>query len=395
MHIGSPDNNSFVLNCPPKFDLDVAIQKADEVYVITAFAHETGWKLIKNAIKTTSAHVELLAGLDFCRTEPNVLKQWISQPYSHVRPYLYTKKVTFHPKVMILRSKMKKYNFAIIGSGNMSQGGYIKNIECNAYINDKRQVNDLTKWYKSLVIDGACRLNSEMIDAYLPKYESAKRKIININKDEISALEDIKSKIKKQAEMSNWHQAVIDAKDFFASAELYKGWYKSHQQAVRDIKIYLDYPNFKFSKEDWDNFYGITSLGNLNNIPKNRVFKQEKAKLVNGFKQLIDETKDVSERIDYLVENKNKTAISGIGVNTVSKILTASKPKHWPVHNDPIFDALKHYGYKESRGGTHGTKYAAYAKLMREFRKETGAKDMLAIDCFFYSVNENLKNNSL
>ena len=395
MKIGNPENNSFILNCPRGFDLDIAIQKADKVYVITAFAHETGWKLIKHAIKTTTAHVELLAGLDFCRTEPGVLKQWISPLYSHVQPYLYTKKITFHPKVIIVRSKTKKYNFAILGSGNMSQGGYIKNVECNVYINETKQVRELTEWYKGLVEDGASRLNEEMIEAYLPKYESAKRHITNINKDEITALADINVKIQKQAEMSDWHQAVKDAKSFFASGELDSGWYKTHKQAVKDIKAYLDFPTFKFSKEDWDIFYGIGSLGKLNNIPKNRVYNEEKAKLVKGFKQLIDETKDISERIDFLVENENKSAISGIGVNTVSKILTASKPQYWPTHNDPIFDALKHYGYKPSRGGSHGTKYAAYAKLMREFRKATGAKDMLAIDCFFYDVNEKLKNNSL
>ncbi|MFT6449259.1 MAG: HKD family nuclease [Oleispira sp.] len=395
MKIGNPNNNSFILNCPPEFDLDVAIQKADEVYVITAFAHQTGWKLIKDAIKTTSAHVELLAGLDFCRTEPGVLKQWVSPSYSHVRPHLYTKKITFHPKVIIVRSKAKKYNFAIVGSGNMSQGGYIKNVECNVYIDNKEQVSNLTSWYKDLVAEGACRLNEEMIEAYLPKYESAKRNITNINKDEITALEDINDKVKKQAEMREWHQAVKDAKEFFASGKLDSGWYKTHKQAVKDIKSHLNYPSFKFSKENWDDFYRIESLGNLNNIPKNRVYDEEKAKLVKGFKQLINETKDVSERIDFLVENKNKTGISGIGVNTVSKILTASKPKYWPTHNDPIFDALKHYGYKESRGGTRGTKYAAYAKLMREFCKATGAKDMLAIDCFFYDVNNKLKNNSL
>lgn len=395
MKIGNPDNNSYILNCPTEFDLDTAIQKADEVYVITAFAHQTGWKLIKDAIKTTSAHVELLAGLDFCRTEPSVLKQWISPSFSHVQSHLYTKKITFHPKVMIVRSKVGKYNFAIVGSGNMSQGGYIKNVECNVYINDKRQVKDLTHWYKELVKDGACRLNQEMIEAYLPKYESAKKNITSINQDEISALAGIKYKVNQQADMYDWHKAIIDAKKFFASTKFDNGWYESHIEAVTNIKEYLDYPNFKFNKEDWDKFYGIPSLGNLNNIPKNRLYDEEKAKLVDGFKQLIDETKDVSDRIDFLINNKNKTAISGIGVNTASKILTASAPKRWPTFNAPIESALKHYGYKPARGGSEGTKYAAYAKLMKEFCKATGAKDMLAIDCFFYYVNNKLKNNSL
>lgn len=393
MKIGNPDNNSFILNCPPDFDLDVAIQEADEVYVITAFAHQTGWKLIKDAIKATSAHVELLAGLDFCRTEPGVLKQWISPPYSHVRPHLYTKKITFHPKVIIVRGKAKKYNFAIVGSGNMSQGGYIKNVECNVYIDDKNQVSNLTGWYKDLVAEGACRLNEEMIETYIPKYESAKRNITNINKDEITALADINDKVKKQAEMNDWHRAVKDAKEFFASGNLESGWYKTHKQAVKDIKASLDFPKFQFSKEDWDSFYGIQSLGNLNNINKNSIFNK-KSKLVKGFKQLVDETKDIVERIDFLADKNSKNKIPGVGVNTVSKILTATEPKLWPTFNSPVKNALKHYGYKPSRGGSPGTQYAAYAKLMREFCKATGAKDMLAIDCFFYDVNKKLKNSS-
>mgnify|MGYP000582267816 CR=1 FL=1 len=387
MKFGDSNNNSFVLNCPKNFDLNASIQKADEVFVITAYAHETGWKLIKDAIKSTSAHVELLTGLDFCQTEPGVLKQWLSKSYRHVIPYLYTGKTTFHPKVMIVRGRSKKNNFVIVGSGNMSQGGFIKNVECNVYINEASQVSELTNWYKGLIKKDASRLNEKMIKNYLPKYESSKKSIASVKNSEISALADIKEGVLKQASMADWSDAIRDAELFLKDDQT--EWFKDHHRAVKKMKRLLHFPEFDFGYDQWSEFYDVWQLGHLIAIPKKSIFKQ-KPKLQKGFRQLVNEEKSVAERLDYIIDNDRKTGIQGVNLNTATKILTVSNPDLWPVHNAPIKKALDYYGYKAPRTSSKGEKYAAFADLMQQFVKDTGLKDMIQLDCFFFWVSREL-----
>jgi hypothetical protein len=60
------------------------------------------------------------------------------------------------------------------------------------------------------------------------------------------------------------------------------------------------------------------------------------------------------------------------------------------VWNHPVSLALDSFGYEQSRGASQGERYAAYADLMRKFRKESKAPDMLVLDCFFYNIGSKL-----
>ena len=84
MEIGNKTNNSFIANCPNDFDFNKAISKATKIYITTAFAHMTGWNLIKEPLKKSGADVLIVSGLDFCHTEPAVLKEWRNKKNSHI-----------------------------------------------------------------------------------------------------------------------------------------------------------------------------------------------------------------------------------------------------------------------------------------------------------------------
>ena len=315
------------------------------------------------------------------------MKQWISKSFSHVTPYLYKGNTTFHPKVIIVRGKAKKNNFAIVGSGNMSQRGYVKNVECNVYIDDASQVESLTDWYRQLIENVACHLNRKMIARYIPKYESSKKNITSIKNSELSALDDLNEESRLQATMDDWKYAIRDVELFLKDDQT--EWFKDHYGAVKTMKELLNIPEFNFDYDQWSKFYDKWQLGHLIAIPKKSIFKQ-KAKLQKGLRQLVSENKSVAERLDYIIDNDRRTGIPGVNLNTATKILTVSNPNLWPVHNAPIKKALKHYGYKAPRTSSEGEKYAAFAELMQKFVKDTGLKDMIQLDCFFYWVSNEL-----
>ena len=390
--IGQSENSSYVLNCPEEFDLNKEILAAEAVYIATAFAHESGWRLIKKGLKNTQAKVKLIAGLNFCQSEPRVLEQWISPDFDHAEAYCYIGEETFHPKVMIVKGQ--EHSFAIVGSGNMSRGGYIDNVECNVYLSSDQDVERLIEWYQGIISGGSSALlNANLLADYKIKHAAAQSSIAKAKKKNRQAQNElaqlVQNRAKKEAGFENWDQAIKDAKAFYASDEFANGWYRNHKKAAKEIKEQLGYPNFNFGYEQWDEFYRIESFGNLNDIPKKRIFGEDK-KLKDGLKQLLDESIPVAERVNYLVDNNRSTGISGMGINTVSKALLASAPKRWPVMNGPVENVLDYYGYAEPFRVSKGDKYAAYAELMQRFIKEAGIKNMMALDCFFYWKNEQI-----
>lgn len=74
----------------------------------------------------------------------------------------------------------------------------------------------------------------------------------------------------------------------------------------------------------------------------------------------------------------------GFGLNAASKILASHDAKKWPVYNSPVETVLEYFEYRAPVGVSVGEKYRAFAELMSQFRKESDAPDMIALDCFFY-----------
>ena len=57
---------------------------------------------------------------------------WKLSEGSGIRARIFAdKRITFHPKVLIVTTRSLR--FAVIGSGNLSAGGLVDNIECGLY----------------------------------------------------------------------------------------------------------------------------------------------------------------------------------------------------------------------------------------------------------------------
>ena len=75
---GGANDRAIVFGIPADFELGKALSQAGTIYLVTAFAHRSGWMLLKNPVLGCGANVYLLTGLDFCQTEPALLKEWRS-----------------------------------------------------------------------------------------------------------------------------------------------------------------------------------------------------------------------------------------------------------------------------------------------------------------------------
>jgi phosphatidylserine/phosphatidylglycerophosphate/cardiolipin synthase-like enzyme len=88
-------------------------------------------------------------GRAFFQTEPNLLlelrklEEGSSKPLFHVK--LASAFTTFHPKVWIIHGSTPA---AIVGSGNLTGGGLVGNVECGIYTSTADDVAALQQWFE-------------------------------------------------------------------------------------------------------------------------------------------------------------------------------------------------------------------------------------------------------
>jgi len=363
--------NAYVANLPKNFDLTKSIEKADEIYLATAFAHMSGWNLIKDSVYKSKAYIKIITGFSFYQTEPYILEKWLNDSKKgNISVRINNVNVIFHPKVLLIKSK--EDSFAIIGSGNLSSGGFINNIECAVYINDQNILNSLFPWFITL-FDDCYPLNKKIINDYKKKYIKArplKREIDKIKNN-------------NEEPMIYTSDFIKDIKAFFKTKKFHI-WNKERNLIITKIKKALHYPSFNFSQDDWDEFYGYPHLGYLLPIYRDRIFLK-KEKLQDGFRYLINEAIPIEKRMYELLDNKGKYHIKGVGINIITKVLAIHDPKKYPVINKPVKDTLKRYNLPIPTGKDIYTKYFELSRVLQGFYKNTNAKNMYELDIFLYN----------
>jgi HKD family nuclease len=380
------DGRAVVIGAPQTFDLLLAIKSSSSIRLATAFAHKTGWDILAPAISESKAEKFLLAGASFFQTEPKVLRKWLEMSKSGTaKAALHTEKgITFHPKVLLVEGKK---TFAIVGSGNLSRGGLIDNVECGVFVDSGAQLSELRAWFDKLFglippLDDAIVFDYERKWASLQKARRALLKQQQELQDELAT--------KNVAVMNRRKDAIAAAKKFLISPR-FKQAYKHRVAGGARIKEVLRYPAFDFDKEGWKDFYTVQELGHLIAIDRDRVFRK-KTLLQEGFRQLIGEDSAVPRLLDELLASGGRFRIKGLGVNVVSKILAVHAPKKWTVFNTVVDRTMRSFGYVSPRGASRAEKFIAFTRMMEEFKLATGLKDAYALDAFFYDFyDHNLK----
>jgi len=165
--------SALIVDLPSGFDLKAELLHAQSIKLATAFAHWTGWKHFEPHIEKTSANVKLLSGLSFCQTEPDVLYDWLQRAQKgRVQARLFTDaKTTFHPKVLLVRNSRRA--FVVVGSGNLSEGGLLQNVECGLYSDNKGLYSRVNDWFERLFGDDS--LTANLTEPDIRRYKKAVR----------------------------------------------------------------------------------------------------------------------------------------------------------------------------------------------------------------------------
>jgi HKD family nuclease len=381
-----PNTRAVVVGLPSAFKFAAALRESKSLRLATAFAHVGGWKLLANDIIASKGQLYLLTGLHFLQTEPPLLRKWLQLTTdSRVHASLSRSKTTFHPKALIVELEAPRKSFAIVGSGNLSKGAFLKNVECSLYVEDPTYVHDLTRWFDQLFAE-AEPLTRGAIEKYEPIYSKARKTLATIRKQEKDAEADLR--LRKATVFRNVLQAVASARKYFKSAN-FDISYKKRVDAVSKMRAALKYPSFTFDKAGWIEFFGVPQFGRLRAVYRDRIFKQS-ARLRATMSYLVNGSIPVKERVSAVLDGK-KYRIAGVGLNIVSKILALHDCSKWPVYNKPVEETLKHFGYETPRGVGKAGKYLLYAREMEVFMRKTGASDVLALDAFFFSYYMQMK----
>lgn len=194
-------DNAVVIGLPPEFDLRRNLEESTQIRIATAFAHWSGWCLIKDAIRNSKATVKLLTGLDFCQTKPKVLEDWLSLG-ACVRARIYIGDApTFHPKVLIVTGPTGR--FAVVGSANLSEAAFRNNVECSIFEERTEFLNDLEDWFDSIFENENTTkaLVAEDISEYEKSFTPARNAIANLR----TAQKEIESKLRES--IAHWQPA--------------------------------------------------------------------------------------------------------------------------------------------------------------------------------------------
>jgi HKD family nuclease len=381
--------SSFVVGLPNPFHLKQELQSAKSIKLATAFAHWSGWRHLLPHVKKTAGTVKLLTGLSFCQTEPKVLYDWCERSQEdRVEARLFTQKqTTFHPKVLLVKNSRRA--FVVVGSGNLSNGGFLQNIECGLYSDDKNVFATVDAWFERLFSDDSLtkQLREPDIRHYKKRFDAAKsanrvvKELQNEAEDEIGE--------QHRAGLGNWKRAVLLARKFFISRRFLEHYQPKRARTAKQIKSALRYPGFDFDQDGLEDYYKIQALGHLIEVRKPRVWAQRK-KLQAGLRYLIDDSAPIEGRLHAVLEGRYK--VEGVGLNFLTKVLAVHDPSRFTVFNQPIAQALEHFKYERTRGYPPSQRYLEFADLMKRFLKESGGRSSLDLDNFFYEYwNKHLK----
>jgi HKD family nuclease len=381
-----PNGRAVVIGTSQTFDLLSAIKSASSIRLATAFAHKTGWDILAPAIAESKAEKILLAGTSFFQTEPSVLWKWLHMSKSgEAKAALHNGKgVTFHPKVLLVEGKK---TFAIVGSGNLSKGGLIDNVECGVFVDSSTMLSELRDWF-----DGVFKAGEPLCDAIVLDYEKKWKSLLQSTKDLRKQQQELENELaaKSAAVMNRWDNAVSAAKEFLISPRYHEAYGKRLAGGDR-IKIVLGYPKFDFDEKGWKEFYSIKALGRLIAVGRDGVF-QKKVLLQEGLRKLIQAEECDPYLLDEMLTSDGKFRIKGLGLNAISKILVVHSPRKWAVYNDVVDSTLRSFGYVPPKGASRAAKFIEFTRMMEKFKLATGLEDAYALDAFFYDFYDaNLK----
>ena len=383
------DSAAKIVGLPDGFDLTHSLRDAKAVTLVMAFAKRSGWISIKEALLSGNASIDILVGLNFDITEPAVLSEWLR--LQEKDPYRFTVRVAplkpvFHPKVILVQ-RQDDSRFAIIGSGNLTGGGLSTNVECGVMLEAKAQIDELVSWQSELA---STPLTAEIIEAYRPLHKEAVKANWTARRpaSKLRALLRGAHVPDSYEPLSNWDipHFLKDMNQFFTTQDGIDNL-ENRIEGAKSIRALLDMPTFNFTKQSWEEFYGIPEFGRI------RQSYKAMSKYTNQLRKtlrILTSSNLSEDELEDILGMHGKYHVRGLGTNLVSKILTVHDRRRWPLFNARVKMTFAHYGYNAEWGATP---YLRFSVMMRRILSQGGTPDFWAMDAFCEVKSRSLKKS--
>ncbi len=363
-------SKQIIVGCPNGFELLERLVSASSVKLAMAFAKPSGWSLVKDALLSSKKKISIVVGLNFAITDPKLLDEWLELCIQ--MPKCFEVRVApeapiFHPKIMIVRHKDGSC-FAVVGSGNLTGGGQLHNVECGAYINCESVIGELEGWYEGLE---SKPLNSKIIEAYRPVYERTRKSGIRAS----SSSSELAAALNEG--QSDWYEELfLEELTHFLSTPEGKTALKNRVNGAKQIQAALRMPQLNLTKAGWAEFYRMHEFGSIRlAYPE---MDMQIGTLQRAFRFLLSKPLD-EERLRAVLHRGGKHHVHGLGMNLISKVLTVSNRRQWPLLNVRVETTLFHYGYQVQWDASG---YLRFAQDMRRCLSKSGGIDFWALDAF-------------
>lgn len=378
----SQGSGSVLAGAPTDFDFLAALRHATSIRVAIAFGHMTGWRRIEAPVLDSAARdIFILLGQAFFQTEPELLELLLARERNSASPRIHVKLAstasTFHPKVWIIENGQDPHAHVIVGSANLSNGGFESNIECSAYLDSPGVATDMQDWFDDLW-NASPALTSERFDAYRKGYEKTLqlRELVRASVDAASLdLVHLEQSWRRE-------EAIKEARRYFLSPKGITAA-KRRVSAMKAIRKCLKPRSFDFGRPEWNRFLEIHEFGSMKRIRRDTA--EMLPAIRRAFAHLADASIPLVQRVDDVIRRDGRFHVHGMGRNIVTKVLAMLDPKERPVYNEAVGRALKSFGYRIDERKSPGEQYDEYCREMTDFVLACGRKEMLSIDAFFES----------
>jgi HKD family nuclease len=349
------------------------------VDLAVAFVNDLGVALLYDtlvAVLRRKAPVRVLVSLDMNITSPTALQKLKRlEGYQGFELRCFAKNDGFdmlHGKFLVVRNGGTPH--VVVGSSNLTGGGYLRNAELNVLLRDQDVATATQDYFDKLwkdVLDGG--YSRLLTDDLLAEYKKRFNKTAHLRK----ALKAKAIPLGKYDDSSvKWAKLVADAKKFRKSAE-YQEAVAERKAVITRIRKLLDVPKFTtISDENWKAFYAEQALGHLIPIYRDNIFRH-RDELLKMFRLLANETLPIEERWNRALD---RHPVKYVGENIMSKVLTVLDPVKYGVWNHPSSYGMKRYGFFAGRNLTPGQRYKAICRFQTKICEKAGIRDNAVLD---------------
>lgn len=365
------------------------IHKAKEIECVVAFAKMSGWAAIAAPMIEAAkrgARIRFSVGLSFYQTEPDFLRALlkIARKYQNFQLYIGDTRETFHPKIYAFATPGK--HTVIIGSANLTLGGFVENYEASAELDDAPEImKEVVDYIDNLIEEGIIEFAAQKT---LNEYE----RCYEINKiHQAVAIKKIKKAVRQKEFDAETLQTVLNAlrddkSDDGFDAKVAVRRERSRQANLAMKRLINERP------ENRGEF--ITCYEDLISQFNSGGLQRGKTRIANNFEHFLDalgealRLKHLPPAAAYNGLAKFFTDIDRAGVNVLTEILVALDCERFANMNKNAVAGMARanimqFPDRPLKTNVDGQIYAEYCTEANRLKERLGLRDFLELDTLF------------